>query len=94
MPIMLHFKLFPLKLLKFCKMIFLISFPVNIQVLNTSSKDNLWTTLSLLTVCLYHKYFKNYKLLNMMTLKEQFILKFSMKINLKTLKHHIWAFFW
>ena len=76
---------------------------MGIYVLHTMfGKDNYWTVSKLQTCCFYHNYFKNYKLLNMITPppkkkkkkngeygKNHFTLQVSMQYYLLTFKNII-----
>ena len=61
----LHFQLHLMKSLKCVQLFHLISFIMSIWVSDTKFLNNNSLTISKLhAACLYHKYFKNYKLLN------------------------------
>ena len=67
----LHFKLHPVKLLKFCQIVSFVNFfNTYFKLNNMSLKDNLLTIPKLQTACFYHTKSKSYKLLNMTTLKK------------------------
>ena len=55
----------PHEIIKMCSIVNLISFIMSIWVLDTTFlKDSYLIISKLQAACLYHKYFKNYKLLN------------------------------